>query len=75
MNIDEVIAHWDSVLERVEAGVTITIERDGRPVALLVPVHAPEPDAATLLERWRQLPHVDPGAVRRDIDAHIDPSP
>ena len=44
----------------------------GEPVP---PVSGDKPlDAATLLERWRHLPPVDPEALRRDIDRIIDPS-
>lgn len=39
------------------------------------PISGDEPlDAVTLLDRWRQLPPVDPEAFRRDIDRIIDPS-
>ena len=34
----ELRAHTETLLERVEAGETITITVDGRPVALLAPV-------------------------------------
>lgn len=73
MNIDDLLADFDAVLDRVEAGETITIERDGRPVARLVAVPR-WPDRATLQEKWRNLPPVDAAALRADIDAVADPS-
>jgi len=30
--------------------------------------------AAVLLERWRQLPHIDRVRLREDLDAALDPS-
>jgi prevent-host-death family protein len=62
------------VLDRVVAGETVVVTRDGAPVAELRPVSAPALDAASLLERWRRLPHVDPQRLRRDIDDALDAS-
>lgn len=66
--------HGGDVIDRVLAGEHLTVTRSGRPVAELRPVPRRSPDPATLLARWRHLPHVDPDAVRRDIDAVLDPS-
>jgi prevent-host-death family protein len=74
VNVRELRNHGGDVLERVEAGESITIVRAGRPVAELVPLPRRGLDPATLLERWRHLPHVDPVAFRADIDAAVDPS-
>jgi len=60
------------VLDRVEAGETLTVTRNGRPVAELRPLRKPPMDAATFLARWRRLPPVDPDRFRRDIDSVID---
>lgn len=62
------------VVERVIAGEILTVTRDGRPVARLVPLSAPEPSAEVLLERWRNLPPMDLDSLRRDVDEVIDPS-
>ena len=47
--------HLPTLLERVEAGETVVITRDGKPVAHLVPVPATggRPDVSVLIERWR----------------------
>ena len=65
--------HGGDILDRVEAGEPVTVTRSGRPVAQLRPLPKRGTDAATLLERWRHLPPVDPGALRRDVDQLIDP--
>jgi prevent-host-death family protein len=60
------------VLERVIRGETLTVTRDGRPVAELRPMRRRALRAAALLQRWRRLPRVEPERLRRDIDAIID---
>ncbi len=62
------------VIDRVLAGEHLTVTRSGRPVAQLRPLPRRGPDPATLLDRWRHLPHLDPAALRHDIDRIIDPS-
>jgi prevent-host-death family protein len=66
--------HGGEVVGRVEAGERVTVTRDGRPVAELRPLRSRGISAAALIERWRHLPAVDPGALRRDIDDVIDQS-
>ena len=48
-----------ALLDRVERGETLTITRNGRPVARLVPAEPPPPmteaEANTLVERFRRL--------------------
>jgi prevent-host-death family protein len=60
------------VLDRVSRGETLTVTRDGRPVAELRPLSRQPAGAAQLLERWRRLPAVDPGRLRSDIDALLE---
>jgi prevent-host-death family protein len=66
--------HGGDVLDRVEAGEEITVTRDGRPVALLVPTPRPALSAEQLIARWRHLRPVDPAAFRRDLDELLDSS-
>ena len=49
-------AHLPQLLERVEAGETVVITRDGQPVAHLVPPPTAHPaaDTAALIERWME---------------------
>jgi len=74
VTIRELRNHGGDVVDRVEAGERVTVTRDGRPVAELRPLRARGIPAATLLERWRRLPAVEAGALRRDIDAALDQS-
>ena len=62
------------VLDRVERGERVVVTRDGRAVAELRPLPRPSVGPAQLIERRKRLPRVDPDALRRDIDATIDPS-
>lgn len=62
------------IVDRAAAGEEITITRNGVPVAELRSLGPPRLTAAELVERWKQLPPMDPDALRRDIDAVIDPS-
>jgi len=63
------------VVDRAGRGEPITITRAGKPVAELRPVPRPRLSAEALLARWRQLPPVDPTALRADIDKLLDPTP
>jgi antitoxin (DNA-binding transcriptional repressor) of toxin-antitoxin stability system len=60
------------ILNRVEGGETMTITRDGSPVALLTPFPQPRLSAAALLESWRNVPRIDADSLRRDIDQVLD---
>lgn len=62
------------VLERVAAGEPLLVTRDGHPIAELRPIPRRPLPAATLLERWRNLPELDPARLRADIDDLLDPS-
>jgi prevent-host-death family protein len=72
VTIRELRNNGGEVVDRVEHGETVTVTRDGKPVAELRPL-APHPlSAEVLLGRWRRLPRVDPGALREDLDAVFD---
>ena len=73
VTIRELRNHGGEVVDRVQRGEHLTVTRDGRPVAELVPVRPRGADASVLLERWRQLPPVDPALLRRDVDALLEP--
>lgn len=62
------------ILNRVEGGETMTITRDGSPVALLTPFPQPRLSAAALLESWKNIPRIDADSLRRDLDRVLDPS-
>lgn len=60
------------VLDRISRGETLIVTRDGHPVAELRPLPRQPAKASVLLERWRNLPAVDPWRLRSDIDALMD---
>lgn len=60
-----------AVVDRAARGEPITITRSGKPVAELRPL-APPLSAEALLGRWRNLPAVDPAALRADVDRVLD---
>jgi antitoxin (DNA-binding transcriptional repressor) of toxin-antitoxin stability system len=61
------------MVDRVTHGERMTVTRDGRPVALLVPLEREPLSVDVLMERWSRLPAMDPESLRRDIDAVVDP--
>jgi len=62
------------VLDRVERGESLTVTRDGHPVAELRPLSRRPLRASALLSRWRRLTHVDAEQLKADIDARLDSS-
>jgi prevent-host-death family protein len=66
--------HGGEILNRVASGETLTVTRDGDPVAELRPLPKRPLQAERLLERWRTLPAVDPAKLRADIDELLDPA-
>jgi prevent-host-death family protein len=66
--------HGGEVIDRVVAGESVTITRDGLAVAELRPLPRRRMTSAELAERYRRLPVVDPDQLRADIDALIDQS-
>lgn len=65
--------HGGEILNRVAGGETLTVTRDGAPVAELRPLPRRPLQAGLLLRRWRALPAVDPAQLRADIDEIMDP--
>lgn len=74
ITIRELRNHGGEVMERVLAGESVTVTRSGTPVAELRPLQRRGLDRATLVQRWRHLPRVDPKTFRDDVDAALDPS-
>jgi prevent-host-death family protein len=73
-SIRELRNHGGEVVDRVRAGEVVVITRDGEPVAELHPLPGRPLPVATLLERFRRLPPLDPERFRADIDAVVDQS-
>lgn len=74
VTVRELRNNGGDVLRRVEHGERIVITRDGTPVAELRPLPRPSASPTELIRRRRNLPRVEPDALRRDIDSLIDPS-
>jgi antitoxin (DNA-binding transcriptional repressor) of toxin-antitoxin stability system len=63
------------ILNRVAAGQTMTITRDGEPIAELRRLPRRPLPARLLLQRWHRLPDIDPARLRTDIDSVLDARP
>ena len=72
--IRELRNHGGEVIARVAAGEHVTVTRDGAPVAELRPLPRRPLAAATVHERFKRLPPVDPIQFRADVDAIINQS-
>lgn len=62
------------VLRRVGRGESLTITRDGEPVATLSPLPRPASRVEELIAHRQSLPGIDAGELRADVDALIDPA-
>jgi prevent-host-death family protein len=65
--------HSADMLARVARGETLTVTRDGEPVARVAPLPRRAVSVDELIARRRTLPHVDAAALRADVDELIDP--
>lgn len=62
------------VLARVAHGESLTVTKDGEPVASLAPLPKTALGRAQLIERRKSLPKVDSEQLWADIDDLLDPS-
>ncbi len=74
VTIRELRNNGGAVLDRVARGEELIVTRDGAEIAELRPRRRPSPAPADLIARRRNLPKLDPGLLRRDIDAVLDPT-
>ena len=56
------------ILNRVEEGESMTITRNGNPVALISPLRRPRLSATALLADWKNVPVISAEALRHDLD-------
>ena len=66
--------HGGDVLDSVMRGESVTVTRQGKPVAELRPIAAGGTLATTLLERWHTIPVLDLDDLRSDLDEVLDPT-
>lgn len=64
--------HGGRVVDRVALGEHLTVTRDGKPVAMLLPLEPPPLSSLALANRWATLPPMDPDTFRRDVDVILD---
>ncbi len=62
------------MVDRASRGEQIRITRSGRPVAELRPLGREPLSAEELIARRRNLPSVDYGKMREELDAIVDQS-
>jgi prevent-host-death family protein len=74
VSVRELRNHGGRVLDRVGRGETLTVTKDGSPVAELRPIPRQSLPTPELLARAKRLPTVDPERLRHDIDAVLDQS-
>lgn len=74
VTVRELRNHGGRVLDRVARGETLTVTKDGSPVAELRPLGRRSLTTAELIARARRVPHVDPEQLRADIDEVLDQS-
>ena len=72
VSVRELRNYGGQILDRVEGGESMTITRDGTPVARLTPLPRPRLTATALCERWANLPRIDADELRDDIAAVLD---
>jgi prevent-host-death family protein len=72
VSIRDLRNHGGAVVDRAARGETITITKAGERVAELRPLPRPRLSGASLLDRWRALPPVDPTTFRDDLGKLLD---
>lgn len=66
--------HSAEVLARVARGESLTVTKDGEPVASVVPLPRKMLSAEELVSRRQSLPRIDSARLRADIDEFMDSS-
>lgn len=74
VSIRDLRNHGGVVLNQVSHGETLTVTRDGKPVAELRPLNRAPLSAEALVRGWRRLPQIDVETLKIDIDQDIDSS-
>jgi prevent-host-death family protein len=74
VSVRELRNHGGEVLARVATGESLVVTKDGVEVAILHPLEPRSARPAELVARRRNLPPVDPDALRQDLDAVVDAS-
>ena len=73
-SVRELRNRGDEVLARVQAGESLIVTSNGAPVAELRPLTGRPPTTLDAIEQMQRIGWTDPGQLRREIDAVIDPA-
>jgi prevent-host-death family protein len=73
VSIRDLRNHGGDVLDSVMRGESVTVTRQGKPVAELRPIAEEGTPATLLAQRWHTIPVVDLAALRADLDRVLDP--
>ena len=74
VSIRDLRNHGGEILDSVMRGARVTVTRQGRPIAALVPLTQQGTDTADLLERWGGTPTFDFAGLRADLETILDGS-
>ena len=74
VSIRDLRNHGGDVIDAVASGESVTVTRQGRPVARLIPIKERGTSLADLKAAWVGVPRVDYAKLRRDIDGVLDQS-
>ena len=72
VSVRELRNYGGQILNRVEGGESMTITRDGTPVALISPLRQPRLSATALLADWKNVPLISSAALRDDLDKALN---
>lgn len=72
VSVRELRNYGGQILDRVEGGESVTVTRDGTPVAVLSPLPAPRFSSVALLEKWKNIPLIDGDRLGNDIGEVLD---
>jgi prevent-host-death family protein len=73
VSVRELRNQGGQILDRVQRGESLVVTRDGEPIAELRPLPRQPLPKEEVLRRFENLPPIDPGKFRTDLDAVIDP--
>lgn len=72
VNVRDLRNHGGDVLDSVMRGESVTVTRQGKPIAELRPLAGAGTPASVLRDRWRIIPVLDFAALRADLDDVLD---
>ena len=72
VSVRELRNYGGQVLDAVEKGESMTITRDGRPVAHLSPVPKANISAGALLQAFKNTPRIDGELLRSELSEILD---